>query len=275
MERLTTAGSIRYRLRDVRARGKTVGLVPVFRGGILHEGHLARIRRARAEGGAVVLALLYEPAERSDSLFAAAEEAGAELVIAPETENLRTRIVVDPALGEVLEGAHRPGYFDRLATQLVRAIQLVQPERIYLGEKDWQTLRVLERVVDDLACPVTIVPCATVREPDGLAISSENERLIGDERERAKVVPYLLATAQDLLDSAMPETQTDKAPVILHWLASLLQSNQPSLRIDYLAVVDPKTLEPLDEIRDRAVVAVALRFPSGARLTDSRVLHRR
>jgi pantoate--beta-alanine ligase len=288
VETLTTAGSIRYRLREARASG-SIGFVPTM--GALHEGHLALIRRARAECNTVVVSIFVNPTQFNDKAdlekyprdlprdTALCAEAGADLVFAPTPEEMypvgyATTVTVEGTLTRLLEGAFRPGHFAGVTTVVAKLFQIVQPDRAYFGEKDWQQLKVIERMVTDLHMPVTIVPCPTVREPDGLAMSSRNVRLSPEAREQAKVIPYLLSTAQDLLDSAMPETQTDKGPVIRHWLTTLLESHQPAVELDYLAVVNPGTLEDVDEIKDRALVAIAAKV-GGVRLIDNRLITRR
>jgi pantoate--beta-alanine ligase len=288
VETLTSAGSVRYRLREARAQG-SIGFVPTM--GALHEGHLALIRRARAECKSVVVSIFVNPTQFNDKSdlekyprdlprdTALSAEAGADFIFAPTPEEMYpegyvTTVTVEGTVTRLLEGAFRPGHFAGVTTVVAKLFNIVQPDRAYFGEKDWQQLKVIERMVADLNMPVTIVPCPTVREPDGLAMSSRNIRLSPEAREQAKVIPYLLATAQDLLDSAMPETQTDKGPVIRHWLTTLLESNQPTVELDYLAVVDPDTLEDIDEIKDRALVAIAAKV-GGVRLIDNRVITRR
>jgi pantoate--beta-alanine ligase len=288
IEKLTTAGSIRYRMREARTGG-SIGLVPTM--GALHEGHLALIRRARAECKTVVVSIFVNPTQFNDNAdlekyprdlardLALCEEAGAHVVFAPDAaemypDGFATTVTVDGPLTRLLEGAFRPGHFAGVTTVVAKLFQIVLPDRAYFGEKDWQQLKVIERMTTDLNMPITVVPCPTVREPDGLAMSSRNVRLSPEAREQAKVIPYLLSTAQDLLDSAMPETQTDKGPVIRHWLITLLESNQPGVELDYLAVVDPETMEDMDEIKGRALVAIAAKV-GGVRLIDNRIITRR
>lgn len=288
LEKLTTVDSLRYRLRTARTTG-TIGFVPTM--GALHEGHLALVRRARAECGTVVVSVFVNPTqfnEKSDldayprdlaRDMALCEAAGADIVFAPTPdevypEGFATKVVVEGTLTRLLEGAFRPGHFEGVTTVVAKLFGMVQPDRAYFGEKDWQQLKVIERMVRDLNLNLSVVPCPTVRESDGLALSSRNARLTPEAREQAKVIPYLLATAQDLLDSAGPEVQTDKGPVLRHWLITLLESSQPTAQMDYIAVVDPETLFDTEEIRDRALVAIALRI-GGVRLIDNRIIMRR
>jgi pantoate--beta-alanine ligase len=285
METITTIEALRGRLRGAGP----VGFVPTM--GALHEGHLSLARRAKADGGTVVVSVFVNPTQFNDPAdlekyprdlerdVALCAKAGADVVFAPDAaemypEGASTTVTVEGPLTRLLEGAFRPGHFAGVTTVVAKLFGIVGPERAYFGEKDWQQLKVIEKMVRDLNMPVRIIPGATVREPDGLAMSSRNARLSPEAREQARVVPYLLNTAQDLLDSYTHETQTDKGPVIAHWLRTLLESQQPTAEPDYIAVVDPETLYDVDEITDRALVAVAVKI-GGVRLIDNRVIVKR
>ncbi len=285
MERLTTASSVRFRLREARKAEQVIGYVPTM--GALHEGHLSLIRQAGSECGTVVVSVFVNPTQFNDAAdleayprdlardAALAEEAGADLLFAPEAgemypEGFQTHITPG-ALAKPLEGHFRPGHFEGVCTVVAKLLNIVQPDRAYFGEKDWQQLKVVERMVLDLNLPTAIVSVPTVREPDGLAMSSRNARLSPDARERARVIPYLLDTAQELLESATTETRTDSGPVLRQWLVSLLESHQPAAQVDYIAVMDPETLHEINEIRDRALVAIALHI-GGVRLIDNRII---
>jgi pantoate--beta-alanine ligase len=211
------------------------------------------------------------------------EGAGADILFAPDVaevypDGFATTVTVGGNLTEALEGKFRPGHFAGVSTVVAKLFGIVLPDNAYFGEKDWQQLKVIERMTNDLNLPVQIVPCPTVRETDGLAMSSRNVRLSPVAREQAKIIPYLLATAQDLLDSATYESQTDKGPVIQSWLSALLESNQREgqapMVVDYIAVVDPETLMGVDEVQDRALVAIAVTV-GGVRLIDNRIIFRR
>ncbi len=286
MERLTTVNSMRFRLREARAAGQTVGFVPTM--GALHAGHAALMGRARDECDRVIVSLFVNPAQFNDPSdleayprdldrdAAVAEEAGADVLFAPDAGEMypagfQTHVTVEGALTQRLEGAHRPGHFQGVTTVVAKLLNIVQPDRAYFGEKDWQQLKVVERMALDLNLSALIVPVPTVRDPDGLALSSRNARLSPEARRQALVIPYLLNTAQELLDSATAETRTDHAPVLRQWLVSLLESGQPSVRMDYIAVVDPETLGDVDVILDPVLVAIALHV-GGVRLIDNRVI---
>ncbi len=289
MEKLTTVNSVRFRLRTARAGGGTVGLVPTM--GALHEGHLGLIRRAKAENAFVVVSVFVNPTQFNDKKdleayprdlerdIRLAAEAGADVVFAPEAaevypEGFATKVIVDGSLTRLLEGYYRPGHFEGVATVVAKLFTMVMPDRAYFGEKDWQQLKVIERMTRDLNLPIEIVPCPTAREADGLAMSSRNVRLSPEARVQAKVIPFLMQSAQDLLDSAGPEIQTNQGPVLRQWLLTLLESNQPGAQLDYIAVVDPETLVDVDEITERALVAIAVRI-GGVRLIDNCVIFHR
>lgn len=290
LQKLTTVASVRTYARERKEGGLTsIGFVPTM--GALHDGHLALVRRARAENKTVVVSLFVNPTQFNDKRDLDAyprdterdlrlcEEAGADMVFAPEPGEMYpdgscTNVTVDGPLTRLLEGTFRPGHFAGVTTVVAKLLNIVQADRAYFGEKDWQQLKVVQKMVADLNLPTTIVPCATVREPDGLALSSRNARLSPEARQQARVIPFLLATAQDLLDSAGPETQTSSGPVVRHWLVTLLESNQPEVKMDYIAVVDPDTLFDIDEIEGRALVAIAATV-GGVRLIDNRIITRR
>ena len=289
METIATIADLRQQLLPSRQAGKRIGFVPTM--GALHAGHIALVARARAECETVVVSIFVNPTQFNDPKDLEAyprplerdlemcREAGADVVFVPTASEMypdgyATRVTVTGPLTSLLEGYYRPGHFEGVTTVVAGLFGAVLPDRAYFGEKDWQQLKVVERMTRDLHLPTEIITCPTVREADGLALSSRNVRLSAAGREKARVIPFLLNTAQDLLDSAMPETQTDRGPVLRHWLTTLLTSNQPEVEMEYIAVVDPDTLFDLDEITARALVAVAVRV-DGVRLIDNRVIVRR
>ncbi len=203
----------------VPARGGTVGLVPTM--GALHGGHLSLLRRARAECDTVVMSLFVNPTQFGDPVdlngyprdeerdLAVAADAGVDLVFAPSVEEMyppgfQTWVDVQE-LGAVLEGRHRPGHFRGVATVCLKLFTIVRPDVAYFGQKDAQQVAVLRRMVDDLALEVDLRALPTVRDVDGLALSSRNARLTQEERQRALALPRALATrdpkrARELLD---------------------------------------------------------------------------
>ncbi len=214
MRVLDRGDQLRKELDAARAAGRIVGLVATM--GALHEGHASLIRRSAAECDVTALTVFVNPLQFGPSEdFAAyprslaadidlAAAAGAAIVFAPTVEEMypdRPTITVAVAGEDVLEGASRPGHFDGVATVLAKLFNLAGPCRAYFGEKDWQQLRVVRRLVADLSFPVEVVACPTVREADGLAISSRNARLSAEER-RAATVLYRALTAHPALPMA-------------------------------------------------------------------------
>jgi pantoate--beta-alanine ligase len=200
-------------IADVRAvleplRDRAVGLVPTM--GAFHDGHLALFRAARGECDTVVASLFVNPAQfgepadlerypRDEARDARlAEEAGVDVLFAPPVEEMypdgfQTWVEVE-RLGSILEGVHRPGHFRGVATVCCKLFNIVRPDRAYFGQKDAQQLAVLRRLVRDLDFEVELRGVPTVRDPDGLALSSRNARLSAEERERALALPRALAT---------------------------------------------------------------------------------
>ncbi|HEX7256248.1 MAG TPA: pantoate--beta-alanine ligase [Gaiellaceae bacterium] len=216
MKTMRTIAELREALDDVEG---TVGLVPTM--GSFHEGHLALFRAAREENDVVVVSLFVNPAQFDQSSDLAtypragardaeqAEQAHVDVLFAPSADELypdgfETWVDVE-RLGAMLEGRFRPGHFRGVATICLKLFNLVRPDRAYFGQKDAQQTAVVRRMVRDLDVPVEIRVLPTVRDPDGLALSSRNDRLSPEDRERALALPRALATrdparARELLD---------------------------------------------------------------------------
>jgi pantoate--beta-alanine ligase len=202
MRVLDRGDQLRKELDAARAAGRTVGLVPTM--GALHEGHASLIRRSAAECDLTAVTVFVNPLQFGpaedltayprdlEADVAVAAAAGAGMVFAPPVEEMYPggppAVSVHVAGEDVLEGASRPGHFDGVATVVAKLFNLAGPCRAYFGEKDWQQLRVVRRLVADLSFPVDVVGCPTVREADGLARSSRNARLSPDERRAATVL---------------------------------------------------------------------------------------
>lgn len=208
MRVLDRGDQLRKELDGARAAGRSVGLVPTM--GALHEGHASLIRRSAAECDVTAITVFVNPLQFGpsedfasyprdlDADVAVAADAGAGLLFAPPVEDMYANgapaVTVHVAGEDVLEGAARPGHFDGVATVVAKLFNLAGPCRAYFGEKDWQQLRVVRRLVADLSFPVDVVACPTVRDADGLALSSRNRRLSPEER-RAATVLYRALTA--------------------------------------------------------------------------------
>ena len=260
-----------------RSEGRTIGFVATM--GSLHRGHLSLVARAREECGFVAVSIFvnplqFGPAEDLDSYprdldrdLAECERAGADLVFSPTADEMypvgRPEATVDPGpLGDRLEGAARPAHFRGVATLVAKLFGLVGPCRAYFGHKDAQQLAVVRRMVRDLDLPAEIVGCPTVRDQDGLAISSRNTYLSAPEREAATCLYEALARAAWLAEGGETDAHVLKAE-----MAKRI-GMEPVARIDYVAVVDEDTFEDIDRLRGPARALVAARFGT-TRLIDN------
>ncbi|HXG81454.1 MAG TPA: pantoate--beta-alanine ligase [Sphingomicrobium sp.] len=235
-----------------REAGEIIALVPTM--GALHAGHMALVEAAKAEADRVVASIFVNPLQFNDPGDLARyprqeeadavklEEAGCDLLWLPTADQLypdgfATTVSV-AGVSDRWEGKHRPGHFDGVATVVSKLFIATGPDIAIFGEKDWQQLAVIRRMTADLGLPIKIIGHPTIREDDGLAMSSRNVLLSTDERERASVLPEALETARDLIVAGgAVGTSLDVA-------AALLEA--ADFKIDYLALVDAATLEPLD-----------------------------
>jgi pantoate--beta-alanine ligase len=244
-----------------------VGLVPTM--GYLHEGHLSLVRRARSESGSVVVSIFVNPSQfgphedfqryprdlERDLGLLNTEQVDA--VFTPEVHEMypagaSTMVEVEDLSG-ILEGASRPGHFRGVATIVCKLLHLVQPHRAYFGEKDYQQLQVIRRMVHDLRMPVEVVGCPTIREPDGLAMSSRNVYLAPAERQAAVALSQALSQAERLVKDGVWNGSRLQAEV-----QSMLDK-EPLIRTDYVAVVHPHTLQPVVTLAaEGAIVCVAV-----------------
>ena len=257
-----------------------LGLVPTM--GSLHEGHLSLVRRATSENDSVAVSIFVNPSqfgqgedfhsyprdmERDLSLL---EEAGANLVFTPSADALyppgfNTWVEVE-SLTRRLEGERRPGHFRGVATVVAKLFNIVRPHRAYFGQKDGQQVAVIKRLVQDLNMGIEVVVVPTVREPDGLALSSRNVYLTGDQRKAAPVIYRALREAETLwLDG-------EKRGESLRVAVRRVLEREPMVeRIDYVSVADASSLEELDAIQEKAMVSVAVQIGK-ARLIDNIIL---
>ncbi|HRY29622.1 MAG TPA: pantoate--beta-alanine ligase [Elusimicrobiota bacterium] len=267
-----------------RAAGRSVGLVPTM--GCFHEGHLSLFRRARRENDIVVVSVFVNPAQfgpRED--FAhyprpwkrdrrLAGKCGVDVVFHPSAKALyakghQTWVDVEE-LSRPLCGAFRPGHFRGVATVVAKLFQLVQPARAYFGRKDFQQLRIVQKMAADLNFPVRVVPCPTVRERDGLAMSSRNAYLSAEQRRRAAGIPRALQSVGEVIKFS---SQKPISPTVILRKARALLRRIPGARPDYVELVDPRSLRPLKKVAGRALVATAVRL-GRARLIDNRLVGR-
>ena len=247
---LSTKSEFREHLENVRALGRTVGLVPTM--GALHEGHLSLLRAAAADCDVVALTIFVNPLQFGagedlsayprplDRDLELAEDAGADVVFTPSTDEM----YLEPTLSTVhvdqlslgMEGASRPTHFDGVTTVVTKLFNIAGPSRAYFGEKDFQQLAVVRRMAADLDQPVTVIGCPIVREADGLAMSSRNIYLSSSEREAATVISRALRAGAAMISAG----ESDPAVIEAH-MASIIEA-EPLAELDYAVVVDPDSL---------------------------------
>jgi pantoate--beta-alanine ligase len=249
--------------------------------GWLHDGHRALIRQARAESATTVVTIFVNPRQFGDPSdldqyprneardIAICEAEGVDIVFAPPVEEIYppgsdTTVSVG-ALAGVLEGAARPGHFDGVATVVAILFDLIGAERAYFGQKDAQQVLVIRRMAADLAIPIEVIGCPTVREPDGLALSSRNVHLTADERAAAPVLRRALLAARARWEGGERDGDALRAAMRDSLAAESLAN------VDYVSVADASTLAELDEVDGGALLSLAVRFGT-TRLIDNEPL---
>jgi len=280
MEVTVSRDRLREGCEEARLKELTVGFVPTM--GFLHEGHLSLARQAREECDFTVMSIFVNPLQfgPSEDLAAyprdldrdtgLADEAGMDLLFTPEQGEMypegRPIVTVDPGpLGRRLEGASRPGHFRGVCTVVAKLFDLVGACRAFFGEKDAQQLAVIRRMAADLDMPVEVIGCPTVREADGLAMSSRNIYLSSEEREAALSLSRALSEAV-----AMVEAGDRDANELRARMRARIEA-EPLAALDYVAVVDDRTFEDVDRIAGPTRALVAARVGK-ARLIDNAVL---
>jgi len=276
LARARSLTSLRTALARLRTDGARVAFVPTM--GALHEGHLSLMRLARRSAERVVVSVFVNPLQfgpredyrryprpvARDRALLVAE--GVDLLWEPEVKDIypdgdRTRVHVE-GLADTLEGVSRPGHYDGVCTVVARLLNAVQPDVLWLGQKDAQQALILERMCRDLLLPVSVCRGPTVREEDGLALSSRNAYLSRAERQQAVALSQGLAAAWILLKGGEKDAQRLAAAIRREW------EGYPLVREDYIAIVDPGTLAPLKKVNGPALVAVAAHV-GPARLIDN------
>lgn len=276
MQIITSITKLRAILNDSHRRGKSIGFVPTM--GALHEGHGSLLRQARKENDVVVLSIFVNPKQfgknedflkyprekNKDCLFA--KKQNVDIIFYPSVKEIYPRSFLTSikvsGLGERLCGRFRPGHFDGVALVVSKLLNIVTPDKLYLGQKDAQQCVVIKRIVDDLNIPVTIRICSTIREKNGLAMSSRNQYLTPRERKEASILYKALTQARHTIKKGEKNTTR-----IIKQIASLIKANS-SGKIQYIECVDPEMLTPLKKIDRPALIALAVFFGK-ARLIDN------
>lgn len=279
MKIYSTVAETRAACRAVRASGKRLGLVPTM--GALHEGHLSLVRAAQAQCDVVAVSLFVNPTqfgpaedwaryprpfERDRDLL---EGEGVAILFAPSAQEMypkgdATWVMVE-GLTEKLDGRSRPGHFRGVATVVSKLFHILEPDAAFFGQKDAAQCAVIRRLVRDLNFPVEIVVCPIVREVDGLAMSSRNAYLNAEERRRALVLRRSLVGVEEAFQAG------ERVAAKLIATAREIFSQEPNVRLDYFEIVDPDTLEPIDQISRPALAAVAA-YVGTTRLIDNMIL---
>ncbi len=270
-----TIEELRARLANVR-RKVTIGCVPTM--GALHAGHGALIDRARQECDFVIVTLFVNPIQFNlaadfdsyprtfDDDAAFCEARGVDIIFAPADAEIYpepTETFVEvPLLTNQLCGAHRPGHFRGVTTVVTKLFNIIQPNRAYFGEKDAQQLATIRRMVRDLNISITIVGVPTVREPDGLAVSSRNRLLTSAERARATILYKALEAAREAIEAGQSDPAKVKAA------AAAVYATEPEVQVEYLEIVEDDTMQPVTEIKGQVRIATAASFGE-TRLIDN------
>jgi len=275
--RIVTSVTEMVRLRG--ALSGTVGLVPTM--GYLHEGHLSLVRRAKSENRYAVVSIFVNPTQFGPSEDLAKyprdmprdlellKSVDADVVFTPSPEDVyppgyRTWVQVEEISGR-LEGASRPGHFRGVATVVAKLFNIVQPARAYFGQKDAQQVVVIKKMVQDLNMNLEMIPCPTVREPDGLAMSSRNVYLNPEERKAAVVLWRSLRRAQALWEQG----ERTSGPIRNSMLEIL--NREPLAKVDYVSVAGAATLEEMEHVDGPCIVSLAVRVGK-TRLIDNIML---
>lgn len=274
---IETVEQMRSEVGRERQSGNTIGFVPTM--GFLHDGHLELIRKSVGENDRTVVSVFVNPLQFGpsedfnayprdrDRDVSLAGGAGADYVFAPDVSqiyphgDINTKVEVG-RIAEVGEGKYRPGHFGGVATVCTKLFSIVRADNAYFGEKDAQQVAVIEQVVADLDLGIRIVRCATVREPDGLAMSSRNKYLDPNERMAAAVLPTALLKAAALVAGGERLSSMVKKAVLD------IVSPEPKVQLQYVEVVDPITFEEVEAIEGRVTIAVAA-FVGKTRLIDN------
>jgi len=270
---------LRSALEAPRRTGSHIALVPTM--GALHEGHLALVDRAREHAAYVVLSVFVNPLqfgpnedfekyprdlERDARL---AEARGVDLLFAPRPEELyrgaRAVSVVPTSLASRWDGASRPGHFAGVLTVVAKLLNIVQPDITVFGQKDVQQATLIRAMVRDLDFPVGVVVAPTVREQDGVALSSRNAYLSPADRERARLLSRALFAMRDAFDGG------ERSGAELEAIGRRVTDSEPEVKIEYLAVMDPETLEPAPIAAAGSIAAIAARIGT-TRLIDNVIL---
>ncbi len=276
MQIITTISEMQPFAESLRKQGRSIGFVPTM--GFLHEGHLSLMRRARQECETVVVSVFVNPTQfgphedferyprDEEGDRKKCESAGVDILFMPSAAEMypekSTVFVTINGISGILEGAVRPGHFRGVATVVAKLFHIVKPHKAFFGQKDYQQCAVIKRMVKGLNLDVEIVVLPTVREQDGLAMSSRNSYLNSGERRAAAVIYRALVAAEHLAKAGAKEPEKLKNKI-----QAVLREEQ-GIEIDYIEIADPESLAPLAMVTDKMVMLVAVRL-GRTRLIDN------
>lgn len=282
MKVFRSAGETQKWADSIRAEQKSIGFVPTM--GALHVAHAELVKRARAENDFVVVSIFVNPTQFSpeddyDSYPRDFEEDsrlcrdnGVDIIFYPEVPDMYLKdsstVVEVTGITETMCGRYRPGHFEGVATVVVKLFNIVKPHRVYLGQKDYQQYRVIERMARDLDFGIELIICPTVREKDGLAVSSRNKYLNEQQRTQAAWIYRALIQGEKLIDSG-----EKKADIVNEKIKDTINKNIQDCRIDYAGVYDAYSLKPVDVIETDVVIAASV-WLGKARLIDNVLVKR-
>lgn len=280
MQTFKTIAELRPALAPHRKAGRSIGFVPTM--GYLHVGHMELVRQARQNNDIVVVSIFVNPLQfgpkedltryprdlpRDSAML---DDGKVDYLFAPDVSDMYPRpmeTVVDvPKIGSQLEGSVRPGHFAGVATVVAKLFNIVQPDRAYFGEKDFQQLLVIKRMVEDLALPVDVIGCPTVREADGLACSSRNVYLTPEERLAASVVPQALDEAERLLAKGMKS-----GAELIEAIQAFIET-EPLAKPEVIAICNAETLDPVETLDGSPVLILLFVRFGKTKLLDNRII---
>ncbi len=277
MKTFNTIHNTKEFLAEAKKSGRKIGFVPTM--GALHEGHLTLMRRAKKENDLLVVSVFVNPIqfnnpedlkkyprdlEKDKKLL---ESVGCDILFAPTAEEMYPEEEVTEhfdfgKLETVMEGAFRPGHFNGVAVVVKRLFNIIAPDKAYFGEKDFQQLAIIKRLVEMEKMPLEVIPCSIVREPDGLAMSSRNERLKAKERAVAPFIHQTLQSAVQLKDEKSPSE-------IISWVTDRFKS-EPLFTLEYFEIADDTFLQPLEKWKkNTGAIGFVAAFLGDVRLIDN------
>ncbi len=279
MKPLSTIAAVKAACRELTRSGKTLGFVPTM--GALHAGHLSLVRASKSRCNVTAVSIFVNPLQFGpgedlskyprplERDLAMLEEAGADLVFLPSVEEMyppagKTRVIVEE-LSNKLDGLSRPGHFNGVTTVVSKLFEIVRPDLAFFGQKDAAQVAVLRKMVRDLDMDVELIVCPIVREKDGLAMSSRNAYLTPEQRQQALVLHRALMRVQTAADRG------ERDVAALCRIGEQVIAEEPAAQLDYFAIVDPETLDPVADTRRGALVAVAA-YVGTTRLIDNLLL---